>query len=64
MYLHLVNLINGRIGPQHMMYIQPRFDDHNGTRVLIVDCTRSKAPVYVKEGNNEMFFCPDRVSAN
>lgn len=56
MYLHLVNLINSRIGPQHMMHIQPRFDDHNGARVLVVDCKRSRSPVYVKEGNNEMFF--------
>ncbi len=56
MYLHLVNLINGRIGPQHMMYIQPRFDDHDGTRVLVVECKRGKAPVYVKDGNTEKFF--------
>jgi hypothetical protein len=56
MYLHLVNLINGRIGPQHMMHIQPRFDDHDGTRVLAVECKKSKAPVYVKDGNSEKFF--------
>jgi hypothetical protein len=56
MYLHLVNLINGRIGPQHMMHIQPRFDDHDGTRVLAVECNKSKAPVYVKDGNSEKFF--------
>ncbi|MCK4622704.1 MAG: DUF262 domain-containing protein [Desulfuromonadales bacterium] len=56
MYLHLVNLINGRIGPQHMMYIQPRFDDYDHTRVLVVECNKGKAPVYVKDGNSEKFF--------
>lgn len=56
MYLHLVNLINSRIGPQHMMHIQPRFDDHDHTRVLVVECSKGKAPVYVKDGNNEKFF--------
>ena len=56
MYLHLVNLINGRIGPQHMMHIQPRFDDYDHTRVLVVECGKGKAPVYVKDGNSEKFF--------
>ena len=56
MYLHLVNLINGKIGPQHMMHIQPRFDDYDHARVLVVECKKGKAPVYVKDGNNEKFF--------
>lgn len=56
MYLHLVNLINGRIGPQHMMFVQPRFDDHDGTRVLVVECKKGKSQVYVKDGNTEKFF--------
>jgi len=56
MYLHLINLLNSRIGPQHMMYVQPRFDDYDGTRVLAVECKKGKVPVYVKDGNVEKFF--------
>jgi hypothetical protein len=29
------SFLSSVIGPQHMMYIQPRFDDHDGTRVLV-----------------------------
>jgi hypothetical protein len=56
MNLHLVNLIRDRIGPQHMLYIHPRFEDCKDERVLLVQCQRSRAPVYVKDGNMEHFF--------
>ena len=56
MALHLANLINGRIGPQHMIYIHPRFDDYDGERVLLVECWASKVPVFVKEENDERFY--------
>jgi hypothetical protein len=56
MNLHLVNLVRDRIGPQHMMYIHPRFDDYDGTRVLIVDCQKGHDPVYVKDGGIERFY--------
>lgn len=56
MNLHLVNLIRDRIGPQHMLYIHPRFEDFHDKRVLLVECQRCRAPVYVKDGNMEHFF--------
>ncbi|MFA5631808.1 MAG: DUF262 domain-containing protein [Porticoccaceae bacterium] len=56
MYLHLVNLIKDRIGPSHMMYIHPRFDDYEGVRVLVVECSPGKSPVFVKDGNAEHFY--------
>jgi predicted HTH transcriptional regulator len=56
MYLHLVNLIKDRIGAQHAMYISPHFGDFDGVRVLTVQCKRGRAPVFVKDGNNERFF--------
>lgn len=56
MNLHLVHLIRDRIGPQHMMYIHPRFDDYDGIRVLMVECQRGRDPVYVKDGNSERFY--------
>lgn len=56
MYLHLVNLIKDRMGPQHAMYISPHFGDFEGARVLMVECKRGRAPVYVKDGNIERFY--------
>ena len=56
MNLHLVNLIRDRIGPQHMMSIHHRFDDYNSTRVLTVECSPAKAPIFVKDGNVERFY--------
>jgi predicted HTH transcriptional regulator len=56
MYLHLVNLIKERMGAAHMMYLHPRFDDYDGTRVLAVECLRGKSPVFVKDGKLERFY--------
>jgi len=56
MSLHLANLINEKIGPQHMINIHPRFEDYEGKRVLLVECWASKIPVFVKEGNEVRFY--------
>jgi predicted HTH transcriptional regulator len=56
MYLHLVNLIKDRMGAAHMMYLHPRFDDYDHTRVLAVECLRGKSPVFVKDGKLERFY--------
>ena len=56
MYLHLVNLIKDKIGPAYMMYMHPRFDDYNGSRVMAVECLKGKSPLFVKDGNAEKFF--------
>lgn len=56
MNLHLANLIEGRIGSAHSIYIHPRFEDYEGLRVLIVECSPSKSPVYVKDGTLDRFF--------
>jgi predicted HTH transcriptional regulator len=56
MYLHLVNLIKDRMGPSSMMYIHPRFDDYQNVRVMVVDCTPGKSPVFLKDGPIERFF--------
>jgi hypothetical protein len=54
--LHLINLLKERLGGQHAMNVQSRFDDHNGVRVLVVECSRSPSPVFVKDGAVEKFF--------
>lgn len=56
MDLHLGNLIKSRIGASHMMYIHPRFDDYNDARVMVIDCSPSKSPVFVKDEKNERFY--------
>lgn len=56
MNLHLVNLIKDRIGPQHMLHIEPRFDSLDGKRVLVVRCKPSRIPVFLKDGSTEQFY--------
>ena len=56
MNLHLANLTNSRIGPQYAMYIHPRFEDYDSTRVMTVECWPSKSPVFVKDGNTDRFY--------
>lgn len=56
MLLHLDNLIKERIGFQHTLHIQPRFDDYREKRVLVVECKAGKAPVFVSDGSVERFF--------
>ncbi|MDK1032572.1 MAG: ATP-binding protein [Planctomycetia bacterium] len=56
MCLHLMNIINSRIGPQHTMYIHPRFDDYEDVRALVVECKKGKTAVFVKDGNAERFY--------
>lgn len=56
MSLHLINLVKDRIGPQHMIYMHPRFEDLEGNRVFAVGCEGAKAPVYVKDGGTERFY--------
>lgn len=56
MSLHLVNLIKGRMGPIILPFIHARFEDHNGCRVMVVDCSKAKTPVFVKDGSLERFY--------
>lgn len=56
MNLHLVNLVNERIGAPYFFYVHPRFDDFEGVCVMAVDCKPSRSPVFVKDGNMERFY--------
>lgn len=56
MNLHLVNLLKDRMGPQHMLHIDPRFETLEGKKVLVVRCRPSSLPVYIKDGATEQFF--------
>jgi len=56
MSLHLVNLIKDRMGPTVLQFIKSRFDDYDGHRVMVIECSSAKAPVYLKDGDIERFY--------
>jgi len=56
MLLHLDNLVKERLGPKHMMYIHPHFEDYDGYKVLALECSPSNSPVFVKDGSAERFY--------
>lgn len=56
MNLHLVNLLRQRLGPEHLVHTDFRFEDVGDKRVLVVKCSPSSLPVYHTDGNTELFF--------
>src|SRR3989338_2231703 len=56
MSLHLVNLIKDRMSPTIMPFIHARFEDYKGCRVMVIECSKARAPVFVKDGNIERFY--------
>ena len=56
MGLHLTNIVNARLGQNAMTSIRPIFEDYEDKRVLVVDCGRSPSPVYVQDGDTELFY--------
>jgi hypothetical protein len=56
MSLHLANLLRDRIGPQYQMYVHSHFEEVDDQRVLRIDCTPSRSPVFVKHENADHFF--------
>jgi len=56
MSLHLVNLVNVRMGPHVMTNMHLHFEDYEGSRVMVVRCSRSATPVYTKDGDTEKFY--------
>ncbi len=56
MLQHLDNLISNKIGPYHMLYIQPRVENHTNKYVLIIKCSPSNAPAYVNDGDKHFYI--------
>ncbi len=54
--LHLTNLINGRIGQSHNLYINFSIEDYLDKRALVVKCLPSKSAVWTKDGNDQKLF--------
>lgn len=56
MNLHLVNILKQRLGAEHLVHVEPRFESLSDKSVLVVRCRASKLPVYLKEGKTEQFY--------
>jgi len=56
MTLHLINLVKTRLGVLAMQYVHVHFEDYDGHRVMVVECSSSAKPVYYREGDKEQFF--------
>lgn len=56
MQLHLINLLKTSIGPVCLHYVEPRFEDYKGARVLVVECQPGRSPAYLRDGNKEHFY--------
>ena len=54
--LHLVNLVGGRIGTLFLPYVHPHFQDHDGKRVLAVQCEGGPKAAFVSDGAQRRFF--------
>ena len=56
MNLHLVNLINDKIGAIFMFFITISFPEQDGIPVMSVICKPSSSEVFLKEGNDQNFM--------
>ena len=56
MNLHLVNIVNSKMGPNTWATMHASFDDYEERRVLVVRCERSSSAVYLKNGNAKQFY--------
>ena len=54
--LHLVNLVKSRMSAQTTTAIRLRFQDHQGCRILVVQCDRSSSAVWIKDVGRARFF--------
>lgn len=62
MHQHLVNLIRDRLGASMMMYVHARFEDYEAVRVLTVECSPGRSPVFVKDGQAQRFYVRSGVT--
>ena len=58
MSLHLVSLVNARMGPLAMTRTDIRFEDCEDKRIMVVKCRKASKPIFYKEkdSDRESFF--------
>ena len=64
MNLHLGNIVNRSLGALAMQYINISFQEYRDERVMVLICERSKHPVYLKDGNVEIFYIRSGAATN
>ena len=53
MSLHLVSLVNARMGPLAMTCTDIRFEDCEDKRIMVVKCRKASKPIFYKEKGSE-----------
>ena len=61
---HLTNLVRDFMGAEHMRHVDLEFEDFRGHIVLVVRCSPSRRPVFLKHDKNEVFFIRTANSTN
>ncbi len=56
MNVHLGNIVNRSMGALAMRHIDSSFHDYRGSRVMVLSCRPSSNPVYLKDGDDEVFY--------
>lgn len=56
MVVHLMNLVRTRFDEKFGIYIHPHFEDLDGERVLVVDCSPARSPAYVSDGKQQRLY--------
>jgi hypothetical protein len=56
MSLHLVDIVKSRMGVQAITSMNIRFDDHEDSRVMVINCRKSPTPIFLKDSDTERFY--------
>ena len=64
MKLHLVGLVNNRMGTTVMTRIRVNFQEYRGAVVMVARCEPSPRPVYVTENGGPQFYVRSGPSSN
>jgi len=56
MHLHLVDIVKSRMGVNAATSLHAHFDDHADCRVMVIKCSKSQNPVYLKDDKAERFY--------
>jgi hypothetical protein len=49
-------MLTERIGAEHLKQIHPRFEDHDGIRVLVVECWSGQEPAYLQHDGQKALY--------
>lgn len=55
-HLHFTNLFKQKIGKKHLNHINSKTIQIKDRHIFRVECKKSKKPIFIKEGKEELFF--------